>query len=300
MSEWRRATIAEVASQEAHALATRPFGSAISAKNFVEKGVPVIRGSNLSLDVGVRLNGDGLAFLTEAKAAEFKRSLARRGDLVFTCWGTVGQIGLIDGRAKYDEYVVSNNKMKLTPDPAKADSTFLYYLLSSPDLVRSVTGQAIGAAVPGFNLGQLKDIVVSLPSLSVQMRIAHVLNAIDDLIANNRRRVEVLEELARAIYRDWYLRFRYPGHEAVPLVDSGIGPIPDGWEVRTLGDVSRNLDRFRKPLSKMQRDQRRGTFPYYGAAKLLDLIDDWIFDASTSSSQRMEAWRRPWATQCCR
>jgi type I restriction enzyme, S subunit len=136
--------------------------------------------------------------------------------------------------------------------------------------------------------------------LSVQMRIAHVLNAIDDLIANNRRRVEVLEELARAIYRDWYLRFRYPGHEAVPLVDSGIGPIPDGWEVRTLGDVSRNLDRFRKPLSKMQRDQRRGTFPYYGAAKLLDLIDDWIFDASTSSSQRMEAWRRPWATQCCR
>jgi type I restriction enzyme, S subunit len=158
MSEWRRATIAEVASQEAHALATRPFGSAISAKNFVEKGVPVIRGSNLSLDVGVRLNGDGLAFLTEAKAAEFKRSLARRGDLVFTCWGTVGQIGLIDGRAKYDEYVVSNNKMKLTPDPAKADSTFLYYLLSSPDLVRSVTGQAIGAAVPGFNLVNSKTL----------------------------------------------------------------------------------------------------------------------------------------------
>ncbi|MEP7228398.1 MAG: restriction endonuclease subunit S [Gemmatimonadales bacterium] len=195
-------TIAELASEEPYALATGPFGSAISAKNFVDHGVPVIRGSNLSLDVGTRLKDEGLAFLTEAKAAGFKRSVARRGDLVFTCWGTVGQIGLVDERSKYAEYVVSNKQMKLTPDPARVDSVFLYYLLSSPKQVRAVTGQAIGAAVPGFNLGQLKDIGVSLPPLDVQTQIAGVLNAFDDLIDNNRRRVEALEEMARAIYRE--------------------------------------------------------------------------------------------------
>lgn len=237
MSEWRRARIADIASQDAHALATGPFGSAISANNFVEEGVPVIRGSNLSLDVGVRLNDNGLAFLTEAKASEFKRSIARRGDLVFTCWGTVGQIGLIDDRATYSEYVVSNKQMKLTPDPARVDSTFLYYLLSSPEKVGVVTGQAIGAAVPGFNLGQLKAIEIALPPLDVQRRIASVLDNIDNLIENNRRRVEVLEEMARTIYREWFVNFRYPGHEDVPLVDSALGQIPSGWTAGTIGDA---------------------------------------------------------------
>ena len=61
--------------------------------------------------------------------------------------------------------------------------------------------------------------------------IAAILGSIDDLIENNRRRVEVLEEMARAIYREWFVQFRYPGHEDVPLVDSALGPIPEGWEV---------------------------------------------------------------------
>lgn len=105
--------------------------------------------------------------------------------------------------------------------------------------MRAVTGQAIGAAVPGFNLGQLRDIRVSFPSLSVQMRIGNVLGAFDDLIANNRRRVEVLEEMARAIYREWFVKFRFPGHEGVPLVDSALGIIPEGWETRAVGQVAR-------------------------------------------------------------
>lgn len=237
MSEWSRVTIAELASPDPHALATGPFGSAISAKNFVEHGVPVIRGSNLSLDVGVRLNDNGLAFLTEAKAATFRRSVVRRGDLVFTCWGTIGQIGLVDDRAAFPEYVVSNKQMKLTPDPAKVDSTYLYYLLSSPGLVRVVTGQSIGAAVPGFNLGQLKEITVNVPTLETQRGIAGVLNGIDDLIENNRRRVAVLEEMARAIYREWFVKFRYPGHEDVPFVDSALGPIPEGWSTGIIDDI---------------------------------------------------------------
>lgn len=262
MRKWRRVTIADVASQDQYALATGPFGSAISAKNFVDEGIPVIRGGNLSLDVGVRLKDDGLAFLTDAKAEKFKRSIARRGDLVFTCWGTVGQIGLIDDRSAYGEYVVSNKQMKLTPDPAKADSTFLYYLLSSPEMVRSVTGQAIGAAVPGFNLGQLKDLGLMLPPLEVQIRIAYVLNSIDDLIENNRRRVEVLEEMARTIYREWFVNFRYPGHEDVPLVDSTLGPIPEGWEVGRVDSLILLQRGFDLPL----KDREPGHIPVIGAS----------------------------------
>ncbi len=242
MSEWRTVMLEDLASDSPYALATGPFGSAISSKHFVEAGVPVIRGSNLSLDVGVRLSDEGLVFLDKETADGFRRSIARRGDLVFTCWGTVGQVGLVDERSQFDQYVVSNKQMKITPDPERADSHFLYYLLSSPEMVREVTGQAIGAAVPGFNLGQLRSLTVRLPGLAQQRLIAGVLRAIDDLIENNRRRIELLEQMAQAIYREWFVHFRYPGHEDATLVDSPLGPIPEGCEVKPLGALA-TLDR---------------------------------------------------------
>ena len=116
---WTRYKVDDLKSSTPNALATGPFGSAISSRHFIEDGTPVIRGSNLSQDVGKRLNDDGLVFVSERKAEEFSRSLAKPGDLVFTCWGTIGQVGLIDERSQFQEYVVSNKQMKLTPDSRK-------------------------------------------------------------------------------------------------------------------------------------------------------------------------------------
>lgn len=78
---------------------------------------------------------------------------------------------------------------------------------------------------------------MNVPPLETQRGIAGVLNGIDDLIENNRRRVAVLEEMARAIYREWFVKFRYPGHEDVPFVDSALGPIPEGWKAGTIRDA---------------------------------------------------------------
>ena len=84
---------------------------------------------------------------------------------------------------------------------------------------------------------RIRDVVAALPSLSTQRVIAGVLDSIDGLIENNRRRVEVLEEMAKVIYREWFVKFRYPGQQDVPLVDSALGSIPEGWTARTIGDV---------------------------------------------------------------
>ncbi len=73
-----------------------------------------------------------------------------------------------------------------------------------------------------------------LPPLATQRKIAAILSAYDDLIENNTRRIEILEEMAQRIYREWFVHFRFPGHEDVPLVDSELGPIPEGWERRPL------------------------------------------------------------------
>ena len=78
---------------------------------------------------------------------------------------------------------------------------------------------------------------VSLPPLPVQRRIADILSAYDDLIENNNRRIAILEEMAQNLYREWFVHFRFPGHEHVKMVDSELGPIPEGWEVKKLGEM---------------------------------------------------------------
>lgn len=110
---------------------------------------------------------------------------------------------------------------------------FVALLLESMDLARHDGA----AAVPGLNRNQLHTVPIQVPDRSTQDRIASIVESIDDLAESNRRRVEVLEEIARAIYREWFVRFRYPGHEEVPLIDSPLGPIPDGWAVKRVGEL---------------------------------------------------------------
>ena len=124
----------------------------------------------------------------------------------------------------------------------------------------------------------LKTSKVFCPPMLVQRKIAAILSAYDDLIENNTRRIKILEDMAQTLYREWFVHFRFPGHENVPMVESPLGPIPQGWEVKSFGEVSLNFDRQRKPLSGKIRPTMQGEYPYYGAAKVLDYINDYLFD----------------------
>lgn len=86
------------------------------------------------------------------------------------------------------------------------------------------------------------------PDIATQRAIAGILEALDRLIENNRRRIQVLEEMAKAIYREWFVRFRYPGHEADRLVESPLGPIPEGWSTAPLREVASVNCASRKPV----------------------------------------------------
>lgn len=156
----------------------------------------MLRGSNLSDDMGIRLDDSEVVFLSEEVASRFSRSIAWSGDLVFTCWGTVGQIGLIGSESRFPQYLVSNKQMKMTPDSSRAFTLFVYYYLSLPVMVDLVRGEAIGSSVPGFNLGQLKALPVKLPSLAEQRAIAELLEALDDKVAANSRVIAASDRLA--------------------------------------------------------------------------------------------------------
>ena len=216
MGEWKTYTLQQLADPAKHAMATGPFGSAISSRHFTNRGVPVLRGSNLSVDVGHRLIEDDLVFLDESKAKEFVRSQVTQGDLVFTCWGTIGQLGIIDDMARYDRYVVSNKQMKMTPDRSKVNPLFLYYKLSTPQSLWAVQNMAIGSSVPGFNLTQLKSIEVDIPSIEEQQAIVAVLGALDDKIALNERIASGADELRRNLF-DQYIAEASTAIRSVPL-----------------------------------------------------------------------------------
>ncbi|ACK52808.1 restriction endonuclease subunit S [Thauera aminoaromatica] len=186
----------------------------------------------------------------------------------------IGRVGAYCGSVAYckSRFWASDNT--IVARPKSGDVGYFYYLLKALELNR----YAGGAAQPLVTQTVLKGVPARVPDIPTQRRIASILSAYDDLIENNTRRIAILEEMARRIYEEWFVRFRFPGHEQVKMVESELGLIPEGWKATNIGEVAENHDRKRKPLSKMQREKFKGPYPYYGAAKIFDYVEDYIFD----------------------
>ena len=121
-------------------------------------------------------------------------------------------------------------------DDRKLDSQYLYYVLSSDTFIESTVTASKGTKMPRGDKEAMRRFEFSLPSLPTQRRIAGILSAYDELIENSQRRIRILESMARALYREWFVHFRFPGHESVPFAASERGEIPKGWEVQLVPD----------------------------------------------------------------
>ncbi|MHB8164002.1 MAG: restriction endonuclease subunit S [Methanoregula sp.] len=119
----------------------------------------------------------------------------------------------------------------------QAYAKFYFYLFRTT-LIRDIfSNQGSGTNISNLNQDILSRLSVPLPPLSIQQKIAAILSAYDDLIENNSRRIKILEEMAQAIYREWFVNFRFPGHEGVQMVESELGLVPEGWEVKTIEEA---------------------------------------------------------------
>ena len=153
----------------------------------------------------------------------------------------IGRVGAYCGAVVYcpDRFWASDNTLVAYPLTDQIDTRFLYYLLLEAKL-----GQhAGGAAQPLVTQTVLKQVEVSVPDLATQRKIAGILSAYDDLIENNLRRIKILEEMAQSLYRAWFVDFRFPGHESTKFVDSELGQIPKGWEIKKLGELAEQMRR---------------------------------------------------------
>ena len=229
---WSRVRVESIRADSRHSLVGGPFGSDLTRRDYVDEGIPVIRGVNLPAERV--FNDDDFVFVREEKADQLLSNNAYRGDVIFTQRGTLGQVGLIPEDSRFSRYLVSQSQMKLTVDPSKADSRFVFYFFRHPITIQAIKSRALTSGVPHINLGILREFELPLPPLDAQREIVKALSAYDDLIENNRRRMALLEESARLLYREWFVCLRFPGHEHTRIVDG----IPERWSGRPLRELA--------------------------------------------------------------
>jgi len=148
-----------------------------------------------------------------------------------------------------DTVFLGQRLVQYRADPAKLDNRFLLYALQAEDLQGQIKAFGSGSTVEHMRVPDAEKLTILLPPLATQQKIAAILSAYDDLIENNARRIAILEEMARALYREWFVHFRFPGHEDTGMVESPLGPIPEGWEVKTLADIAGEVRRGVDPNS---------------------------------------------------
>lgn len=175
-----------------------------------------------------------------------RRQVPRRGDVILTREAPLGEVGLL----RDDEGIFLGQRLvSYRADPSKADSRFLLYALRGPDLQGQILGLGAGATVAHMRVPDAERLSVNAPDVQTQRRIGSILGAYDDLIEVNRRRITVLEEMARRLFDEWFVHFRFPGHDgSLPRSPTAV---PAGWQQTTFGAL---VDEVRDTLDPAEID----------------------------------------------
>ena len=210
----------------------------IFAADYVSEGVPFYRGREVTEKYKGNLDVSTELFITEEKFVEIERKFGapKLGDLLLTSVGTLGSVYVVKPG---DRFYFKDGNLTWFRNFKGLDSQFLFYWIGSPQGKAELQKCTIGSSQSAFTIVLLKGIEIALPPMPVQQRIATILSAYDELIENSLRRIKILEAMARGLYREWFVHFRFPGHENHPRVASALGEIPEGWEVKPLFDLTK-------------------------------------------------------------
>ena len=271
--KWQIATIEDIAEK----VAMGPFGSSIKVATFVPEGIPVISGQHLH---GNRVDdSSGFNFVTLEHATQLNNANVKRGDIIFTHAGNIGQVAYVPKDSMYDRYIISQRQFYMRCNPSRVIPEFATLFFHSPEGRHLLLANASQVGVPSISrpVTYLRTLEIPLPPLPEQRAIAHILGTLDDKIELNRHMNETLEEMARALFKSWFIDFdpvraRMEGRDTgLPkdiadffpdrLVESELGEIPEGWEVKALGEIVELA--YGKALKANNRNN--GCIPVYGS-----------------------------------
>ena len=225
--EWKHYKMDELIEE----ISMGPFGSDVKKEFYVDNGVPILNGSNLQ---GFKLQEDSFGYLTKEKADSLKKCNAHRGDIIVTHRGTLGQIVYVPINSKYDRYVISQSQFRFRCKADLVDVQYLVYYFHTREGQYKILANASQVGVPALAraTSTFRLIDIKLPPLATQRRIASILSSLDRKIELNNKINADLEEMAQAIFKNWFVDFE-PFKDG-KFVDSELGMIPEGWKVGSL------------------------------------------------------------------
>lgn len=247
MKGWTTKTIGELCDVGRGRVQTGPFGSQLHESDYSEVGTPVVMPKDI---IGSRIDETTIARVSDAHVDRLHRHKLSKGDIVYGRRGDIGRQALI--RNETVGWLCGTGCLRITLGKSTVISEFLHRYLQLSEVIHWIEGQAIGATMPNLNTNILRRMPVTFPvNKATQQKIAAILSAYDELIETNKRRIAILEKLAEDIYREWFVRLRFPGYDEVKVIKG----VPQGWEVRTLGSFATEMKRGvrKKDLSDNER-----------------------------------------------
>lgn len=222
MSKWREVRLSS--------LADIYSGFAFSSKDMQSEGIPIIKIGNIKNKVV--LSQCDVYFPKDKVLERHKRYFLDKNDILIAMTGA-GSVGKFGKMFKKDKEYLVNQRVGIIRANENVNAIFLYYILTIPNYESYLYNIGIGAGQPNISAKDIGSVYISTPDLATQEKIADLLSTYDELIENNNRRIEILEKTAEEIYKEWFVRMRFPGYENTKFIKG----IPEGWEVKRVGDL---------------------------------------------------------------
>ena len=210
-------------------LQTGPFGSQLKQAEYSDYGIPVIMPKDIEYG---QVNTKTVARVPEATADRLSRHKVRAYGIVLPRRGTITKRAFM--RPDQEGWLCGTGCIKIEATGRRIWPKYLYYYLGTVESVDWLEKNAVGSTMLNLSAEIVSRLPMACPNVDVQKQIADTLSAYDELIENNQRRIALLEEAARLLYREWFVHFRFPGNELCKIIDG----IPEGWRRRTLVELA--------------------------------------------------------------
>lgn len=207
-------------------------------------------------------------FIMKEKDEALRKGKLKRGDIVYTTRGTVGNAGYYNSNVPYENVRINSGMVILRANGEIVDARFLYQILKSEYYRPYFKQYCTGSAQPQLPIKNFSQIYLNVPDIKTQHRIADILSAYDNLIENNQKQIKLLEEAAQRLYKEWFVDLRFPGHENTKIVDG----VPEGWSrglLKELISVNYGKDHKKAPDD--------GNIPVYGSGGLMRKCNKSLF-----------------------
>ena len=257
---WKSVKLGNIAKN----IQTGPFGSQLHQSDYSDVGTPVIMPKDIA---NGKISEVSIARVSKEHVERLSKHRVELGDILYSRRGDVGRCAYADSNNV--GWLCGTGCLRVTIDSQKANPKFIFYALQLPECIGWVINHAVGSTMLNLNTSIIGDIPLSVPSLRIQNIIVKILSAYDDLIENNQKQINLLEEAAQRLYKEWFIDLHFPGHEDCKIVDG----VPEGWRkgfLNELIEVNYGKDHKKVP--------NNGNIPVYGSGGLIRKCNKSLFN----------------------